>query len=384
MSIKDSIPELQKEMQKSSIDGWLLYDFQGTNTLALPLLGFPKEAHLTRRFFYWIPKTGTPQKLTHQIESHILDHLPGDQHNYLSRTSFLEKLSSILKSAKTISMEYSQEIPTLSKVDGGIIDLIRSFNKIVVSSGALIQPLTSVLTDEQIASQKRAASFTSDTVDAAYQWISKNLPRTITEIDVKEFILNHFNTQHFVTNWEPIVATNIHSSLPHHEPSLTPLKKGDFLLLDLGCKELNGIYADITRVATLGRPPTKKEALIFEIVKKAQVAATEYIANTLNPLGATADQIARSLIESHGYGPFFTHRLGHSITDENHGPGANLDSLETNDLRPLLPKTCFTIEPGIYLPNEFGVRLEYDILLLSPKNLLITGGNQQNINHLSI
>lgn len=392
MQWEQRITDVQQHLANEKIDGWLLFDFLGQNSLARDFLQIDPNHLITRRFFYWVPVKGEPVKLLHKIEPHVLDHLPGKEIAYLKWQELQSSLKEILKGSKTVAMEYSPNnaIPYLSKVDGGMIDLVRSCNVDVVSSGSFLQYYTCVLSDEQLKSHLDAAEFLDITVAKAWEMIAVHLKggRTIDEYAVRSFIASEFEKNGYITEGLPICAVNAHSADPHFEPLKTgssEIKKGDFVLIDLWCKKKapGSIYGDITRVGFAGPAPTARHQEIFSIVRDAQRQATAFVEkrwkNKETVQGFEVDQVCRNVIEKAGYGKYFTHRTGHNIYTKDHGPGAHIDSLETNDLRPLIPRTCFSIEPGIYLPGEFGVRCEYDVYLNADSTILVTGGSQDAI-----
>ncbi|MCB1085070.1 MAG: M24 family metallopeptidase [Chlamydiia bacterium] len=380
-----NIKSIQQQLRTLNIDGWLLYEFHGKNPLALEVLQLPEGILMTRRCFYWIPKEGNPIKIVHQIEAHNLDHLEGDKKSYFSFQEMQRVLGEILKGMKTVAMEYSplQAIPTVSVVDGGLIDLVRSFGVEVVSSAPLLQPLTSIWTEKQYALHHKAAKVLEWAVTASWKLIETRLlsGEAIDEYEVQTLILDHFEKENCVTEGKPICAVNAHSADPHYIPTKkrsSPIQRGDFVLIDLWCKknEAEAVFADITRVGVAAPSPTPKQQEVFTLVREAQRVGTDLIKRRMEEgkevMGAEVDAAVRAVIEKGGYGSYFTHRTGHHIHTENHGPGANLDSIETEDTRPLIPKTCFSIEPGIYLPGEFGVRLEYDVYLHQDRKVEIT------------
>lgn len=386
------IKDVQKHLVKEKIDGWLLYDFHGQNALVRDFLKIDPELMITRRFFYWIPSNGTPVKILHAIEPHVLDGLPGKAESYLRWQELQAQLASVLKGAKVVAMEYSPNnaIPYLSKVDGGMIDLIRSFHVEVVSSGSFLQYYTCVLDEEQLQSHLEAAAFLDKVVGKAWEKIASALSKgsAINEHDVRMFIAAQMAAEDFTTEGLPLCAVNAHSADPHFEPAKegsTQIRKGDFVLIDLWCKKKRprAVYADITRVAVAASSPSPKQAEVFSIVRAAQRSATDYVASRYARgeilRGCDVDEVCRKVIEEKGYGRYFTHRTGHNIFTRDHGPGAHLDSLETFDSRELIPRTCFSIEPGIYLPGEFGVRLEYDVYLAEGGKTLVTGGIEDRL-----
>lgn len=383
------ISDVKKHLVQNNLDGWLLYDFRRTNDLACQFLKIPHDKLLTRRFFYWIPKEGHPIKIVHAIESTSLDHLPGKVLKYRSWQELENAVTEVLRNSKKIAMEYSPRnaIPYVSKVDAGTMDVVKGVGVEVVSSADLLQTYTSTWSSEQFESHLIAAEVLSDTFDKAWALIAKKLGK-ITEYEVQQFILEEFAAQQCVTEDPPICAVNAHSADPHYVPTAgksTFIKPNDFILIDLWCKQNkpNAVYADITRVGVGAAAPTQEQQKIFDIVKKARNSGTHLVIERfqagLPVKGYEVDIACRQVIDKEGFGEFFIHRTGHSIGIQDHWVGANIDSLETKDERLLLPNTCFSIEPGIYLPDNFGVRLEYDLYIHSDGKVEITGGIQQSL-----
>jgi Xaa-Pro aminopeptidase len=374
-------------MKDDKIDGWLLYDFRRSNSLACDVLKIPPETHLTRRFFYFIPTSGDPVKLVHAVESSVLDHLPGHKRIYLRWQELEAHLKEILKGCKNIAMEFSPNgaIPYVSKVDGGTIDLIRKMGVNVVSSATLLQYETSVLSEEQLNTHLEAADILDHLAADTWKMIRQKIGH-VTELDVQKFIASLIEASGCTMEGMPICAVGANSANPHHVAGATKIIEGDFVLIDLWCKKKvpGAVYADISRVGVCGTP-TDRQKLVFNLVRAAQKAATDLVQERVRakkPVrGYEVDQAARQIIEKGGFEQYFTHRTGHNIYTDDHGPGANIDSLETFDDRLIIPNTCFSIEPGIYLPGEFGVRLEYDIYR-SATDIQITGGIQENIKQL--
>ncbi|HSW72400.1 MAG TPA: M24 family metallopeptidase [Chlamydiales bacterium] len=383
------IKKAQKHLNEEKADGWLIYDFHGMNDLAHQVLEIPAEHMTTRRFFYWIPKKGKCVKIVHAIEQRVLDKWPGEKRVYNSWQGLEEILKHSLKGVKNVAMEYSprNQIPYNSKVDGGTIDLIRSFGIEVVSSANFLPYFTAVLSKKQITSHLRAAKSIDQIAEETWKWIFRNLGKQITEYDAQQHILMLMDKKGCITEGAPIVAVGLNSADPHYDCTVKPagIKKGDFILLDLWCKEKGEktVYADITRVGVAAEKPTPKQEKIFSIVRGAQKAAVDLIKKRYSQkkpvYGYEADDKARGAIEKAGFGKFFTHRTGHSIEVHLHGSGTHLDNLEMHDVRKLLPGTCFSVEPGIYLPGEFGVRLEHDVLIHLDGKVEITGGQQDKI-----
>lgn len=381
------VEKAQKFLGEAGIDGWLLYDFHGNNPLARHFLGVRSDQMTTRRFFYWIPVQGEPVKLVHAIEAHALDAMPGTKRVYSDWQLLEKELRSLLKGVKKVAMEYSPKnaIPYVSMVDGGTVDLVRSMGAQVVSSADFLPHFTAVLTEEQIQSQLRAAKFLDRVVTEMWKWIGERLGK-ITEYDAQQKIVEEFQKAKLFFDHDPIVGVNAHSADPHYEPqkkSSNFIREGDFILIDLWGKEPEGVYGDITRVAVAARSPSAKQKQIFQIVRSAQKAAVDLVKSRFTARkrieGWEVDDAARTVIRDAGFAEFFTHRTGHSIEISLHGSGAHMDNLEMHDVRPILPGTCFSIEPGIYLPGEFGVRLELDLVVHHNGHVEISGGEQDEI-----
>jgi len=384
------LSEVQEQLQKSGLDGWLLYDFKMNNPLAWDFLEIPKDKHTTRRFFYWIPAKGEPVRVVHEIEMHTLDHLSGAKKVYFRWQTLEEILKEIFKGSSKIAMEYSPKcaVPYVSKVDAGTMELVQGCGVKVVSSAPFLLKST-ILSESQVKSLEEAAIVVEKALDASWKTIQEALvkKKPITDCDVQKLILDVFEKNDCFTDAPPHCAINADSSDPHFVPDKSrpvTIKKGDFILIDLWCKKNrpDAVYADVTRLGVAAAEPTKKQKEIFDIVRKAQRDATDFlrkqIAEGKEVKGYEVDQVARKVIEDAGYGKYFTHRLGHNISTELHGPGTHFDSLETYDDRPVLKGAMFSCEPGIYLPGEFGVRLEYDLYINLNGQVQIFGGEQDN------
>ncbi len=393
--LQDKIVRAQKLLQEENLDGWLIYDFQKRNPLAMEFLEIPSSLFLTRRLFYWIPKKGTPVKIVHATDGQGLENLPGKAVTYFKWQTLEEELGKVLSGVSSVAMEYSprSSIPAVSFVDGGILDLVREKGATVISSARLIQEFVCLLTEEQRKSHLEAALVLEETVNVAWDFLSQSLRKgtLVTEYDVHKKMADTMLQKGCVFEGGPICAVNAHICDPHYVPkreSSSEIRKGDFVLIDLWCKK-NGpkdIYADISRVAVADKMPTEEQKQVFFLVRNAQKKATELVKERFlqkKPLkGWEVDQAARQVIEDAGYGAYFVHRTGHNIYIQDHGPGTHMDSIETWDDRPVLAETCFSIEPGIYLPEKFGVRLEYDVFITKDGVLEITGGEQNEITNL--
>lgn len=393
MIFGERLQQAQQSLEKQGCDGWLLYDFRKSNDLACRFLDIPLTQMLTRRLFYWIPRKGSPIKLLHRIESGSLDHLPGKVLLYSTWLELELHLREMLAGSQKVAMEYSPRnaIPNVSKVDAGTVDLVRSFNLEVISSADLLQVYTSVWNEQQLQSHLAAAHVLEIAVSKAWHLIASSVQqgKQLTEMDVQQFLLEEFKKNECVSDDPPICAVNAHSANPHYFPSRRtdmPIKPGDFVLIDLWCKKNSpkAVYADITRVGVVASHPTTKQQEVFEIVRKARDAAMEllisHFAMGMQVMGWEVDQVCRQKIIDAGYGEYFTHRTGHNIGEKDHGDGANIDNFETKDCRFLLPCSCFSIEPGIYLPGEFGIRLEHDVYVEADgHSIRATGGIQNEI-----
>lgn len=363
---------------EAGLDGWLFYDFRKSDPLAYRVLLLDPDIHVTRRWYYWVPAEGTPVKLLHSIEPHVLDALPGEQRSYVSWRDQHALLERIVGSERRIAMQYSplNAIPYISRVDGGTIELLQGFGLEIVTSADLAQQFEAAWSAEQLESHRVAAEWLRRIVDEAFQHVGVSLARgtILTEYDLQDFIVSRFDCYGLVTSSRPIVAVNEHSADPHYGPSPTDsarIKPGDLVLIDLWAKRSHpgAVYADITWTGYVGDIVPAQVQRVFQVVRNARSAALEFVTERVRtghfPCGWEVDDACRAVIVRAGYGDRFIHRTGHSIGVEVHGNGANIDNLETQDGRRLMPGTCFSIEPGVYLPGEFGIRSELDVYLSS-------------------
>jgi Xaa-Pro dipeptidase len=384
-----NLDAIQSALREFGLDGWLLYDFRGLNVLATRVLGIVPEAIGSRRFFYCVPARGEPRKLVHRIEAGALDHLPGRKTVYLKWQELEAGVGQLVEGLKTVAMEYvpRNANPYVSRVDAGTVELVRSFGVEVVPSGDLIQRFEAVLDDEQRRLHFEAARHTDSAFDRTWQFIAERVRAdgTVEESAVQKLIMDHFAAHGMTTYHPPIVAVGPHSGNPHYETGTgeqTAIRAGDFVLVDLWAKldRPRAVYSDLTRVGFVGEEVPERYEKVFRIVAAARDAAIDCVEAALRagrPLqGWQVDDAARRVIEQAGYGEAFVHRTGHSIGQETHGNGANMDNLETREERRVLPGTCFSIEPGIYLP-EFGVRSEVNILIDADGTVHVTGGARQ-------
>lgn len=378
---------VQKAIQEQAFDGWLLCDFRGSNVLAQRIVGITPEKLGSRRWAYFVPAQGQPRKLVHRIESNALDHLPGnDKTVYLPWQKYEAGMKHLLGSAKKVAMEYSPRnaIPYVSKVDAGTIELVRSFGVEVVSSGDLIQHFEAVWDDEQEKMHFAAAKLTDAAYGIAWKYLADGIRQhgQVTERGVQQAIMNYFESVGMTTYSPPIVGVNAHSGDPHYDTGDAPIKENDFVLVDLWAKlkQPRAVYSDLTRVGFVGKSVPEKYTKIFNIVAAARDAAIakvkDHFSRNAVLCGWEVDEACRAVIQQAGYGDYFVHRTGHSIGQETHGNGANIDNLETQDQRTIMHRTCFSIEPGIYLP-EFGVRSEVNVYIDEHGKVHVTGGELQ-------
>ena len=371
------IAEIAIALAEGSIDGWLFYDFRMSDPLAYRILGIPEKGITSRRWFYFIPAEGEPCAIVSAVEAHRLDALGSSQRIvYRSERELATALAGLLRGRQVIAMNYSPAcaIPYVSRVDAGTVELVRSMGVEVVSAADLIQRFEAVVTPGQLASHRRAATALREIVNQSFAEIGRRVRGHLpcTEFTIQNFVLGRIAAHNLQTDEAPIVAVNANAANPHFSPleeKDTPIRHGDLVLIDLFAKERapDSIYGDLTWMGFVGEQVPELQARIFRIVAAARDAAVGLIQSRCNagePIsGEEADRAARGHIEAAGFGDEFVHRTGHSIGREVHGTGCNLDSLETRDHRKLIERTCFSVEPGIYLPGKFGVRSELDMTI---------------------
>lgn len=387
MNFSEKIAIVQKVLQQENWDGWLIYDFRRSNPHGCRFLEIDSNELLTRRFFVWIGKDGKVSKIIHRIEN-PLKHISGEEAVYSSWEELQKHLGNVVKGR--VAMEYSPDaaIPEISRVDGGTIDLIRKYGVEVVSSGDLLQEFAGVWDKAKLESHYYAVKVLEKTFDQCWDFIRSHLAqgRLITEYDVQQFAIEQYAKAQCITDCPPICAVNQNSANPHYVPqknSALVISRGDLIMLDLGCKQSkdHSVYADLTKMAVANDKPKEKQQEVFSVVKHARDAALKFIEEKFSQgetlRGFEVDDCCRDVIRKAGYSQFFTHRTGHSIDEMEHGPGTHIDNLETHDWRKLKPNSCFSIEPGIYLPGDFGIRLECDVILHDSGNVEVTGGLQQ-------
>jgi Xaa-Pro dipeptidase len=385
---------IQAALRDAGLDGWLFYDHHHRDPIAAHILGLDEKAHITRRWYYYIPAADDPRKLVHRIEQGRLDSLPGEKGLYSSWQELHAGLGAMLSDGRRIAMQYSHnnDIMYVSMVDAGTVEFLRGLGKQIVSSADLVSQFEAVLTEEQIASHSVAQVAIDNILAEAWLEIGRRVRPTfggkgnVTEFDIVQWLSEAMRRENLVWENGPNVSANANSSDSHYEPTAdnsAPIREDDFILIDIWGRvdQPGSIFYDITWTGVVGREPSDYEHVVFETVRNARDAAIARVeqAFTLGqPIrGYQADDAARAVVKAAGFGEYFTHRTGHNIAHEIHGPGAHLDNLETHDERRILPNTCFSVEPGVYLP-EFGIRSEID-MLTAPGKAWVTGRVQTDL-----
>ncbi len=382
------LKEIQAALREEGLDGWLFFDHHVRDLLSYRVLGLDPEGHYTRRWYYYIPAEGEPTGLLHRVEPHSLAALPGKMRYYSRWTEHAAELQTMLQHVKRVAMQYSPNcaVPYVSMVDAGTVELIRGFGVDVVSSANLIQLFEARWTEAQLASHLEAGRRMDAHRSAAFRWIGEHLRNgePVTELDVQRFLRHTFAGSGLVTDHGPIVAVNANASDPHYGPTEqkhSEIRKGDVVLIDMWAKldEPDSTYYDITWTGFCGAEPRTEVVRVFDVVSQARDKAIACAKKALSqPLcGFDVDDAARGHITENGFGQYFVHRTGHSIGTDVHGTGANMDNFETHDDRRIIPRTCFSVEPGVYLP-EFGIRSEVNVYV-SETDALVTGEIQREL-----
>ena len=387
----ESLPALQSALDRASLDGWLLYDFHGLNPVAVGMLELPGMT--TRRFFVYIPRTGAPVAITHAIEQGPWAGWPAKwRKEKYSSWRLLESLLSDVVKGKRVAMEYSpgDAVPYLDRVPAGVLEMVRNAGATVVSSADLVSRFYAVWSDEQRASHERAARAVATIGQQAIRLAGSRADSAspLTEFALQNWIRERFEAGGLETDHGPIVAIGPNAANPHYEPTAekpATINRGDILLVDLWAREKNGVFADQTWMGSLGTP-SDRDKTIWLAVRDGRDTAISLLQQRISahqPVrGGEVDDAARAAITKRGFGEFFIHRTGHSIDPRDlHGSGPHIDNLETREERALIPGVGFSIEPGIYLPGDVGMRSEVngfigaDSVLITPsdyqKDLLI-------------
>jgi Xaa-Pro dipeptidase len=380
---------IQSALSNAKLDGWLFYDHHRRDAIAYRVLGI-NPAMCTRRWYYLIPASGGPVKLVHRIERWNLDGLPGEAREYSSWKEQRDTLQKILTGKRRVVMQYSalNDIPYIGLVDAGTIELVKSFGVEVISSADLVQLFEAKWSAEALESHLQAGKAVHEGIQLAFSAIRAAVKagRETSEYEVQQAIWRLFEERGLVTDEAPDVAVNENSANPHYSPNAKtsrPIRKGDFVLLDVWgkLKRPGSVYFDITWTGFVGETVPAEYTKIFVVVREARDAAINVVQQALRAgrviHGWEVDDAARGVITRAGYGEYFTHRTGHSIGEDVHGNGANMDNLETHDDRRIIPGTCFSVEPGIYL-EKFGVRSEVNVFA-EERDARVTGEIQQAV-----
>jgi Xaa-Pro dipeptidase len=387
------VKKIQAALQEKGVDGWLFCDFHNRDHLAYRILGLDFNKMTSRRWFYYIPAKGEPVRLVHRVEKTKLDSLPGKKVFYHPWEQLHASLGEILGKPKRIAMQYSpmNNIPYVSIIDGGTVELIRNLGHEIVSSADLVQQFEAIIDERGYQSHIKAGDIIQRVKNEAFAEIGKALgeDRTLTEYDLMKFILKRFDDEGIVYGDDvPIVGINDHPADPHFEPKKEgayEFKKGDMVLIDLWGKldQPGSIYYDITWCGFIGDEPPEKYQEIFHVVRDARIAAVNFVRQRFAEgkpcYGWEVDDACRDVVKEAGYGDFFIHRTGHSIGEEVHGNGVHIDNLETKDERLLVPGICFSIEPGIYLDGEMAARSEIDCFITLDGKIVVHGEEQMEL-----
>jgi Xaa-Pro dipeptidase len=366
------LKRIQESLRREKLDGWLFFDHHVRDALAYRVMGVTPPGHVTRRWYYFIPAESEPLGLVHRIESKVIHAAPGEKLLYSSWREQQDGLAKLLSGAKRVAMQYSPRcaIPYVAMVDAGTVELVREFGVEVVSSAELIQEFEACLSTEQLESHLEAGRRMDGIRAGAFRFIAEKIGSGVDEIAVAERMRAEYRKSGLITDSGPVVAVNAHAGDPHYEPSAessVPIRAGDFVLIDMWAKldRPGSVYYDITWTGFCGDAP-ERVVRVFEIVRDARDQAVETVVKAVGAgrviRGFEVDDAARGRIYATGFGDKFVHRTGHSIGEEVHGSGANMDNLETHDERRVMPGALFSVEPGIYL-EDFGVRSEVNVFV---------------------
>ena len=392
---QNRIKEIQTALQKEKLDGWLFYDFRGSDILTPRILKTERLGG-SRRWFYFIPATGEPVKVVHAIEPEQIDVLPGKKLIYREWEGLRSLVQMSMfwrgrpKGPFRVAMQYSpnNDIPYISRVDAGTIEMVRSLGVTIVTSADLVQQFEAVWSDEQLAMHKEGAAKMQKIILETFGEIKRRMlaNEPTTEIDIQQFMMKKY-AEVGMRPSPMIVAVNANAASPHYFPTKernSPIKRGDLVLIDAVSKmdKPRAPAVDLTWMGYVGETVPQEYVKIWDIVYGAQQAAFNFVKTSFQqgkPIrGADVDDVSRGVIRKAGYADQFLHRTGHSIGEEGHGNGANIDNLETRDSRRLIPRTAFSIEPGIYLAGKFGVRSEIDVYVTA-NDAIITAPHQTEI-----
>jgi Xaa-Pro aminopeptidase len=385
------IAAVQAALRAAGLDGWLLYDFHGSNPVAGRLAGLDSGAHMTtRRWFYLIPAGGSPTGLVHAIERQTLDALPGERIVYTGRQALDEGLTALLAGISRVAMEYSPlcAIPYVSRVDAGTAEMVRARGVDIVSSGDLVQQFEAVWTPAQLATHQTASAALYRIKDRAFEAASATLAggQALSEYELQQRMVAWFAEEGLVSDSAPVVAVGGNAGNPHYLPTAERCRAivpDEVLLLDLWGKtrEPGAVFADITWVGVASARVPDETARAFAAIVAARDAAVALVDESARHdrdlRGWEVDRAARTVLEREGYAGAILHRTGHSLGEQVHGNGVHMDDYETHDDRRLLPGTGFTVEPGLYF-EHFGVRTEINVVR-GAREATVTGPRQQEV-----
>jgi Xaa-Pro aminopeptidase len=388
-----NLERIQSELTAADLDGWLFYDFHNRDPIAYRVLGLDFGKFTSRRWFYFIPGQGQPIRLVHKVEPTKLDSLPGQKRLYLGWKELHQVLPEVLGGAKKVAMQFSPlaAIPYVSTVDAGTIELVRSLGVEVASSADLVQTFEAVIDEAGYQSHLQAGEKIQRIKDQAFERIGEFIKsgEQLTEYELQQWIVGRFEEEGLdCMNEFPIVGVNDHPADPHFEPTAEnsyPFKTGDCVLIDLWAKlrQPGSIFYDITWCGFIGSEPPAKYVEIFNVVRDARKAAVAFVRDRFKSnqpcYGYQVDDACRQVVQKAGFGEYFIHRTGHSIGEEVHGNGVNIDNLETKDERLLVPGICFSVEPGIYLEGEMAVRSEIDVFITQSGEVVVAGSEQDSL-----
>ncbi len=393
MTIQEKINNVQEALLSANLDGWLFADFRGSDSIAYSFLGLDPTKFTSRRWFYFIPKSGLARKLCNKIEPHSLDSLPGEKQLYMPWATLEDSIKWLLGNGKNIAAQYSKnnEIPYISKLDAGMYELITSLGYQIHSSGDLISTFEAHLTEEQFVTHQKAGELMMKVKDDAFSEIGRRIKsnESCTEFEIFNFIQSKFTEYGLWTDHGPIVGVNEHAADPHFEPTEAnsyQMKKGDLVLIDIFAKlDLpNAVWYDVTWMGYIGNQPSQRIIDVHKVNCKARNASLELVkerfSNNLPIYGYEVDDAARNVIKQAGLDQYFIHRTGHNISTALHGNGAHCDNFETHDTRKIINGSCFSIEPGIYIPEEkIGFRNEIDVFIHNNGTVEVVGGIQEDL-----
>jgi len=386
------VAAVQTALRDEGLDGWLLYDFHGSNPIAAEVTGAGRRGgHLaTRRWYYLIPAAGQPRGLVHAIERRVLAHLPGDVTIYAGREQLESGLRDLVRGVRRVAMEYSPggAIPYVGRVDAGTIEHLRALGLDITSSGDLVQRFAATWDAAAVETHMQASERLYRIKDRAFAAIRERMAaRTPTsEFDIQQLMTGWFRDEGLITDSPPIVAAAGNGGNPHYMPTAAdhrPIRPGEMVLLDLWGKldRAGAVFADITWVGYTGERPPERFVKVFEVVAAARDAAVTLVQRSVaagqSLQGWQVDRAASTVLRSAGFGAHVLHRTGHSLGESVHGNGVNMDDYETHDDRRLLPGTGFTIEPGVYF-DDFGVRSEINMIVRT-HDAVVTGPLQTEI-----